>query len=136
MFSMWYRRRNRSMTVIELLTVISCAFCLFLILIGIFDGCSCVKGLTVSSGFRDGSVQKFTEKGIIWSTLEGELAVRGIRGDIRSTWDFSVYSQSIAEEIQKLKPEEIVRLYYHQHRIVMPWTGETAYEVWKIEQVD
>lgn len=98
------------------------------------------KGCTASTGFRDGTVQKFSEKGILFDTFEGELAVKGIitrneagGAKVGNTFEFSVWDSNLAHTIENLPPDSDVRLRYRQHRWVWPTKGETAYEVTDIE---
>lgn len=127
--------KRRGFTLMELLVVLGVVGLLGMFLLG---GASCAvgcHGLTASSGYRDGTIQKFSSKGIIFDTYEGELAVEGFKattaGGTQSTWEFSVWDDEIAKQLQSAQGKH--RLYYRQHRHVWPWIGETAYEVYKIE---
>lgn len=95
------------------------------------------KGCMVSDGYRDGVIQKFTSKGIVFSTWEGEMALEGYKRTEGggSVWDFSVYDSDVAKTLQGVAPNSHIRLYYHQHRHVWPWQGSTAYEVYQMAEV-
>lgn len=101
-----------------------------------------IGGIPYSDGHRDGFIQKFSRKGLVWTTTEGELATPGFRtagsGDskrITNTWDFSVNDQESMEQLEEIHADEMVRLYYKQYLLSPPWRGETGYFVIKVEQL-
>ena len=82
-----------------------------------------------SSGERVGYIQKFSEKGWICKSYEGEIAMVNIPGQIANTFQFSVRDDSIAALINKSQGQRVA-LSYEEHRGV-PTTcfGETNYFV-------
>ncbi len=82
---------------------------------------------TYSAGHRAGYVQKFSKKGWLCKTWEGELAMVNVPGAMQERWNFTVRSDSIANEIAKSMGSR-VSLDYDQHPHV-PTTcfGETEY---------
>lgn len=100
-------------------------------------GCNYLKTVQVSEGFRDGTIQKFSHKGIIWKTWEGEMAQDGIKqkgeNGVTSVWEFSVTDPKIVEEIQKLPSGTKVRLHYVQFMAATWSEGSTSYRVTKVE---
>jgi hypothetical protein len=82
-----------------------------------------------SSGERAGYVQKFSSKGWICKTWEGQLAMVNVPGALQERWDFSVRNDSIAQVITHSMGQR-VSLTYDQH-IGVPTScfGETQYFV-------
>ncbi|MBV6519987.1 MAG: hypothetical protein MNPFHGCM_00091 [Gemmatimonadaceae bacterium] len=80
-----------------------------------------------SSGDRVGYVQKLARKGWLCKTWEGELQLSNIPGGAPVIFEFSIRSDSIAREIQKLQGRQ-VSLHYDQH-VGVPSScfGETEY---------
>ncbi|HZZ85119.1 MAG TPA: hypothetical protein VFE30_11325 [Anaeromyxobacteraceae bacterium] len=89
-----------------------------------------------SSGDRVGYVQKFSKKGWICKTWEGELAMVTLPGAIPEKFYFSVRKDATANEINRLLGRR-VKLQYSQHRGV-PTTcfAETEYFVDDVKPVD
>jgi hypothetical protein len=94
------------------------------------------KGIMVSDGYREGIVQKFGDKGIIFTTHEGELASKGWKatteGGTYSAWEFSVWDSKVDATLRSLPIDCPVRLHYRKHRWVWPYQGSTSYEVYKV----
>jgi hypothetical protein len=84
---------------------------------------------TYSSGERAGYVQKFSRKGWLCKTWEGELAMVNVPGAMQERWQFSVRNDSIAQVITNSMGNR-VSLSYDQHRgIPTDCFGETEYFV-------
>lgn len=82
-----------------------------------------------SSGERAGYVQKFSRKGWMCKTWEGELAMVNVPGAMQERWEFSVRNDSIAQLITNSMGNR-VSLAYDQHRgIPTDCFGETEYFV-------
>lgn len=82
-----------------------------------------------STGDRTGIVQKFSEKGWVCKTWEGELSMVNLPGQAQERWSFSVRDDSIAREILKNMGER-VSLTYDEHRgVPSSCFGETPYYV-------
>ena len=127
-------RLRPAFTLIELLVIVA-IIAVLVALLG-FGGCGCgCHGLMTSSGYRDGVIQKFADKGIIYTTHEGELALPGFRSgsSMSNTWEFSVWDDKLAQALRDLPVGVEVRLWYRQHRMVRWSKGGTAYEVYKYE---
>jgi hypothetical protein len=84
---------------------------------------------TYSAGSRAGFIQKFSQKGWLCKTWEGEIAMVNMPGASQERFAFSVRDDSIAKEITRLMGSR-VSIDYQQHRGV-PGTcfGETEYYV-------
>jgi hypothetical protein len=88
-----------------------------------------------SQGERAGVLQKFSQRGWICKTYEGELAMYVVGGVAPQIWQFSVRDDAVAEQIQAAVGKQ-VRLHYREHR-GLPTTcfGETDYFVDRVEVV-
>jgi len=82
-----------------------------------------------SEGERAGIVQKFSQKGWICKTYEGELAMTSVPGVMPVLWDFSVRDAAVAQQLRDAIGKHVA-LHYTEHRGV-PGTcfGETNYFV-------
>lgn len=84
-----------------------------------------------SDGDRSGYLQKFSRKGWICKTYEGELAMTTVPGVAPVIWTFSVqmWDEPIAEQINGLLGKKVV-LHYRELRY-LPSTcfGDTSYFV-------
>lgn len=90
---------------------------------------------TFSSGERAGYVQKFSRKGWICKTWEGELAMANIPGAMPEIFHFSVRDDGVAKEIEQDMGRR-VSLTYEQHRgVPTSCFGETEYFVTNVRSV-
>ena len=82
-----------------------------------------------SDGDRSGILRKFSRKGWLCKTWEGELAMTTVPGVMPELWAFTVRGDSTAAKINAAIGREVV-LHYGEHRGL--WTncfGETKYFV-------
>ena len=91
---------------------------------------------TYSSGERAGYVQKFSKKGWICKTWEGELAMVSLPGTMPEKFYFTVRSDSIAARINASLGKRVA-VTYRQH-VGVPTTcfGETGYWVADVRVVE
>ena len=86
-----------------------------------------------SEGERAGVLQKFSKRGWICKTYEGELAMYVVGGVAPQIWNFSVRDEAVAEELMKAVGQH-VRLHYSEHRgLPTSCFGETDYFVDRVE---
>jgi hypothetical protein len=91
---------------------------------------------TYSTGDRAGYVQKFSKKGWLFKTWEGELAMANLPGAMPEIFQFSVRDDSAAVRIQASLGRR-VRIKYDQHvGIPVSWFGETEYFVVDVQVVE
>lgn len=96
-----------------------------------------VFNFTYSEGSRAGVIIKFSKKGYVFKTYEGELNLGGI-GNIPNTaqlnqiWEFSVKDQHVADTLMGLEGRK-VSLHYKEKIKNLPWQGETKYFVDGVE---
>ena len=88
-----------------------------------------------SDGERAGYVQKFSHKGYLCKTWEGELAMVNIPGTTPQMFEFTVRDAATAEKINKSLGQR-VRLHYDQHPgLPTSCFGETEYFVTDVQPV-
>ena len=82
-----------------------------------------------SDGERAGILQKFSEKGWICKTYEGELAMTSVPGVMPVLWAFSVRDDEVARQLRDAIGKHIA-VHYTEHKGI-PTTcfGETSYFV-------
>ena len=88
-----------------------------------------------SEGERAGVLQKFSKRGWVCKTNEGELAMYVVGGVAPQIWNFSVRDGAVVEQLHKAVGQQ-VRLRYSEHK-GLPTTcfGETDYFVDSVEVV-
>jgi hypothetical protein len=88
-----------------------------------------------SHGERAGFVQKFSKKGIVFKTWEGELSMVTLPGVMPERWEFTVRDEAVAAQITALMGKRLA-LSFEQH-IGVPTTifGETGYFVTSVREV-
>jgi hypothetical protein len=91
-----------------------------------------------SQGERTGYIQKFSQKGWLCKTWEGELAQASIPGTLTEKFHFTVRDDSVAAVIDSLNRtwDGRVALHYEQHRgVPFRCFGETQYFVDRVSPV-
>ena len=88
---------------------------------------------TYSEGSRAGVLIKFSKKGYVFKTYEGELNIGGMgnipnTAQVNSMWGFSVRDNSVADSLMKLEGKK-VSLHYKEVIKNLVWDGETKYFV-------
>lgn len=82
-----------------------------------------------SDGERAGILQKFSEKGWICKTYEGELAMTSVPGVMPVLWAFSVRDDVVAQQLRDAIGKHIA-VHYTEHKgIPTSCFGETSYFV-------
>jgi len=89
-----------------------------------------------SSGERAGYVQKFSQKGWLCKTWEGEMAIVAIPGSLPEIFKFTVRDDKVAAEINSVMGKRVA-ISYEQH-VGIPSTcfGETGYYVSRAQSVE
>jgi len=90
--------------------------------------------LTYSQGYRAGELVKFSHKGLIFKTWEGEISQGVSEGQI---FVFSVEDHE-KELIQQLVDFQgaYVRLTYKERFKTFPWLGDSKYFVTEVEKTE
>ena len=79
---------------------------------------------TYSDGERAGILQKFSRKGWLCKTYEGELAIYIVPGVAPTIWEFTVRDDSVLPELNAALGKRVV-LHYREHRGVPKCFGDT-----------
>lgn len=95
---------------------------------------------TYSEGYRAGLLQKFSKKGTIFKTYEGEMILSSVhsRADIAIASEkflFSVTDEQVATSLDQLQGQYVV-IHYMEKNGVLPWVGETTYIVDSVRIAD
>ena len=81
-----------------------------------------------SEGTRVGIIYKFSKKGMVFKTYEGEMMLPGIRNKSKSlstnTFNFSVTDEELAQKLMKSQGME-VELHYSYYKRPLPWRGDS-----------
>ncbi|MEK6823253.1 MAG: hypothetical protein AABY13_05465 [Nanoarchaeota archaeon] len=107
------------------------------------------NGYEYSRGKRVGVINKFSEKGFLWKTHEGEMALEGIVSSGGATsaniWQFSLDDSAKQGENLKDLAQRIddyasagrkVSVEYVENLTAWPWRGSTSYFVQKVTPVE
>ena len=89
-----------------------------------------------SSGERAGWVQKFSKKGWLCKTWEGEMAMVSMPGTTSEKFLFSVWDDDVAAQINKAMGKRVSLRYEQKVGIPTDCFGETDYFVTQIKVVD
>ena len=82
-----------------------------------------------STGSRAGYIQKFSSRGWVCKTWEGELAIVNVPGALQQTFPFSVRDEAVVAKINALMGKR-VSLSYEQHKgVPSSCFAETEYFV-------
>ncbi len=88
---------------------------------------------TFSDGYRAGMLQKFSRKGNIFKTYEGEMILSSVQSNQNVTlasekFLFSVSDKEIALQLDTLQGRNVI-VHYTQKVNTLPWRGETTFIV-------
>ncbi len=97
-------------------------------------GCAHVQQ---SEGFRDGTVRKVSETGVIFKTTEVEMvgATTDVNVMTAGTFGYSVTDPAVVQKLQSLPPGKKVRLHYRKMLTTWPTRGETAFFITRVEEL-
>ena len=107
------------------------ALTLFILFVGIYIYWSYF--FTFSDGYRAGMLQKFSHKGTIFKTYEGEMILSSIQSNknvalASEKFIFSVTEKALALQLDTLQGKNVV-VHYSQKNNTLPWRGESQYIV-------
>jgi hypothetical protein len=91
--------------------------------------------VSYSSGERAGYVQKFSRKGWVCKTWEGELAMVNLPGTVAEVFPFTVRDEAVAARINGMVGQRVA-LTYEQH-LGLPTScfGETSYFIVNVKAI-
>ena len=95
-----------------------------------------VLNWSYSEGERAGYLQRFSHKGWLCKTYEGELAMTTVPGVAPVLWNFTVKDAAVAKQLNALAGKRVV-VYYEEHRGI-PTTcyGETNHFVSSVREIE
>ena len=107
------------------------ALTLFILIVGVYVYWSFF--FNYSDGTRTGLLQKFSRKGNLFKTYEGELILSSVASSKNVTiasekFLFSVQDEAVAKELENLQGK-IVDVHYKEKNNTLPWRGETVFSV-------
>jgi hypothetical protein len=82
-----------------------------------------------SRGTRSGYVQKFSKKGWLCKTWEGEIAMVNVPGAMQERFSFTVRNDSVAALLNRYQGQRVVIEYEEHKGIPSSCFGETSYFV-------
>ena len=88
-----------------------------------------------SSGERAGYVQKFSKKGWLCKTCEGELAMANLPGAIPEKFEFTLHDDKVAADINKSMGQRVT-LSYEQKVGLPSCFGDTPYWVTQVRPIE
>jgi hypothetical protein len=88
---------------------------------------------TYSDGERFGLLQKFSHKGNVFKTYEGEMILSSVQGNnnvaiASEKFFFSVNDKDVAKQLTGLQGRHVT-VHYKQKKGTLPWRGESEYIV-------
>jgi hypothetical protein len=82
-----------------------------------------------SRGSRAGFVQKFSQRGWVCKTWEGELAVVNMPGALQQVFPFTVRDEEVAKKLNALMGRRVAITYEQHQGVPSTCFGETGYFV-------
>jgi hypothetical protein len=94
---------------------------------------------TYSDGYRAGLLQKFSHKGNIFKTYEGEMILSSVSSTANvaiasEKFFFSVKSRGLARKLDTIQGQMVI-VHYLQKNGVLFWRGETEYLVDSVKRI-
>ncbi len=117
------------------------AFYLFLTLIVIITGIFIYWKYfyTYSDGYRAGLLQKFSHKGSIIKTYEGEMILSSVSSNTNvalasEKFYFSVTNEKLAQQLDTIQGQMVI-VHYRQKNGVLFWHGDSEYMVDSVKRI-
>lgn len=110
---------------------------ILILIVGGFAGYTWLAlNFSFSSGERAGYVQKFSHKGWLVKTWEGELQMVPVPGSVPEKFLFSVRDDRVAQKINSVMGKK-VQLHYEQHKgVPTRFFGETEHFVTDVKVIE
>lgn len=88
---------------------------------------------TYSKGYRAGLLQKFSEKGVLFKTYEGEIILSSVQSNANvaiasEKFLFSVEDKAVANQMERNQGKHVV-VHYKEKNGTLPWRGDSHYIV-------
>lgn len=93
-----------------------------------------------SKGYRAGLLQKFSEKGVVFKTYEGEMILSSVQSNTNvaiasEKFLFSVEEKDVAKQMEQIQGKQVV-VHYREKKGTLPWRGESRYIVDSVKVAD
>ena len=97
-------------------------------------------GFIYSKGYRAGLLQKFSEKGLIFKTYEGEMILSSVQSNTNvaiasEKFLFSVTDEMVAKQMEQIQGKQVV-VHYKEKNGALPWIGDSYYIVDSVRVAD
>jgi hypothetical protein len=94
---------------------------------------------TFSDGYRAGLLQKFSHKGNIFKTYEGEMILSSVSSNMNvaiasEKFYFSVTSNTLARQLDTIQGQMVI-VHYKQKNGSLFWRGDTEYKVDSVKRI-
>lgn len=93
-----------------------------------------------SKGYRAGLLQKFSEKGFVFKTYEGEMILSSVQSSTNvaiasEKFIFSVAGEEVAKQMEQIQGKHVV-VHYREKKGTLPWRGDSRYIVDSVRVAD
>ena len=89
--------------------------------------------ISYSDGERAGYLQKFSSRGWICKTWEGEILLTSMPGAIPEKFEFSVREEAVAQALTAATGKRVVLTYAQHKGVPSQCFGETEYYVTRVQ---
>ncbi|MBW8331546.1 MAG: hypothetical protein K0M40_05990 [Prolixibacteraceae bacterium] len=94
---------------------------------------------TYSEGYRAGLLQKFSKKGNLFKTYEGEMILSSVVGNqnvaiASEKFFFSVTDEKVANHLDTIQGQMVI-VHYNQKNGALFWNGESEYIVDSVKPI-
>jgi hypothetical protein len=89
-----------------------------------------------STGERAGWVQKFSKKGWLCKTWEGEMAMVSMPGAVPEKFYFTVWDDTVADNLNKVMGKRVALHYEEKVGLPTSCFGETRHYVTRVTEVE
>lgn len=94
---------------------------------------------TYSEGYRAGLLQKFSKKGNLFKTYEGEMILSSVTGNqnvaiASEKFFFSVTDKNLANHLDTIQGQMVI-VHYNQKNGALFWKGESEYIVDSVKEI-
>ena len=95
---------------------------------------------TYSDGYRAGLLQKFSHKGTIIKTYEGEMILSSVTSNANvvlasEKFNFSVTSKNLAQQLDTIQGQMVI-VHYKEKNGVLFWHGDSQYLVDSVKRIN
>lgn len=105
-----------------------------IVFLGLILYFSAIYYITYSEGYRAGELVKFSHKGILFKTWEGEIS-QGVSEAQIFTFSVEDKEKEVIKLLQDLQGKD-VKLTYKERFSTFPWLGDTKYFITKVEKTE